>query len=245
MDYDKLAEKRDLLNENMNLFSKELLNNYQNDFDINFTHESAAIEGNTLTLMETKLLLEDKISVSGKDLREIYEVVNHNKAWKFAENNIKNCLDLDENLIKTFHKILMENIMDGGVYRDADVKITGAKHSPPSRFILSYELKDFYNTLSSNNFNGIELVAYTHGEFVKIHPFFDGNGRLSRILMNYQLVKNKFLPITIKNYEKLNYYDVLDEYAVNNNLKPFVQLLYELEEEQLDFYLKQIKSKIK
>jgi Fic family protein len=83
----------------------------------------------------------------------------------------------------------MENIMVGGVYRNADVKITGTKHKSPNHFILRYALDDFYNTLKNNNLDEITIATYTHAEFVKIHPFFDGNGRLSRILMNYQLVK--------------------------------------------------------
>ncbi|MDR3291388.1 MAG: Fic family protein [Methanobrevibacter sp.] len=245
MIYKKLIEKRDLLNKNMDLLSKELLENYSINFDVNFAHDSTAIEGNTLTIMETKLLIEDKVSVGSKSLREIYEVVNHNKAWEFVKKNVEDGNDLNEDIVKEIYRILMDNITEGGIYRNGDVLITGAKHTPPNHFIIRFELNDFYKTLKGNDFNELALAAYTHGEFVKIHPFVDGNGRLSRIMMNYQLLKNGFLPISIKANDKNNYYDILEEYSVNNNLNPFIELIYKLEEEQLDFYLKQIKSKIK
>jgi Fic family protein len=238
-----LIQKRDFLVENINILSKEILENYEDDFEINFIHDSTAIEGNTLTLKETKLLLEDKISVGSKDLREIYEVVNHKKAWTYVKSLAKNGCDLDEKIIKKIHKILMENIIEGGKgreggeYRDVDVRITGAKHSLPNPFIAKIELEEFFKTLKNNNFNIIELATYTHAEFVRIHPFSDGNGRVSRIIMNYQLIKNNFLPISIKTKDKSIYYDVLEEYAINNNINPFVEMIYELEEKQLDFYL--------
>ena len=179
-----LIKKRDLLKENIHLLSKEILENYSTDFDINFTHDSTAIEGNTLTLKETKLLLEDKISVGSKDLREIYEVINHEKAWNYVKTLINKGKNLDEIIIKEIHKILMENIMEGGKYRDVDVKITGAKHSPPTPYIAKIELNEFFKTLKNNDFDEITFSAYTHAEFVRIHPFSDGNGRLSRIIMN-------------------------------------------------------------
>jgi Fic family protein len=237
VNYNKIKEKQELLIKNKDKFSKILLENYTNGFDINFAHDSTAIEGNTLTLMETKLLLEDEISVGSKNLREIYEVVNHNKAWNYVKTLIKSNQDLNEEIVKELHKILMENILPGGIYRNSDVIITGAKSKPPSVMILPFELNNFFERLNNNEFNPLDLAAYTHGEFVRIHPFIDGNGRLSRILMNFQLLKNEFLPISIKNEDKLEYYDALDYYALNNDLKYFKKIIYKLEEKELDFYL--------
>jgi Fic family protein len=244
VNYERLVEKKDLFIKNKDKLSSVILKNYNTSFDINFAHDSTAIEGNTLTLMETKLLLEDKISIGSKDLREIYEVVNHDKAWNFVKRSVKNNQSLNEKIIKELHKILMENIFIGGIYRDTEVIITGANHKPPSVFVLKYELESFFKSLQDNDFNDLDIAAYTHAEFVKIHPFTDGNGRLSRIIMNYQLLKNNFLPISISTEDKLEYYDSLDFYAINNDLNPFKELIYRLEEEQLDFYLNQIKNKI-
>ena len=95
------------------------------------------------------------------------------------------------------------------------------------------QIKMFYNDLSSGSLNPIELAAWTHAEFVKIHPFTDGNGRTSRLIMNYQLMKNGYLPISIDKKDRLSYYEALEEYAVNNNLTPFADMIALLEEQQL------------
>ena len=240
LDYNKLIEKRNFVRDNINKLDKNVLNNYQDNFDVDFTHNSTAIEGNTLTLLETKLLLSDKLSVGSKELREIYEVVNHNKAWNHVKTLVKENKLLDEEIAKELHSLLMENIMVGGIYRTVEVMITGAKHLPPKPSDAYYELKDFYTSLEVNHYNDLDIAAYTHAEFVKIHPFVDGNGRTSRIIMNYQLLKNGFLPISIKKEERLKYYEALDEYAVNNNLVPFKEIIYALEEKELDFYINAI-----
>ena len=242
MDYNKLIEKRDYVKENIDKLDKNILLNYQTDFDVEFIHNSTAIEGNTLTLIETKLLIEDKFSVGSKALREIYEIINHNKAWNYVKTSIQENKDLNEDMVKDLHSILMENIMVGGIYRTVEVRITGAKHTPPTPNDAYNELKNFFETLGNLEYNEFELAAYTHAEFVKIHPFVDGNGRTSRTIMNYQLLKKGFLPVSIKKENKLKYYEVLDEYAVNGNLKPFTEMLYDLEMEQLDFYSRAIKE---
>ena len=101
-------------------------------FEIEYTHNSTAIEGNTLSLMETKLLLEDQVSIGGKELREIYEVINHKKAFDYVKRRITEGKPLDENAVKDIHALLMENITAGGIYRNVDVYISGARHTPPS-----------------------------------------------------------------------------------------------------------------
>ncbi|MDD4187436.1 MAG: Fic family protein [Bacilli bacterium] len=148
--------------------------------------------------METKLLLEDKLSVGSKNLREIYEIVNHNKAWNYVKNKVSSNEELDENKIKDIHNLLMSDIIIGGIYRRVEVQISRASHTPPSPRDAFYQLQDFYQSLKDNNYNDFEIAAYTHAEFVRIHPFEVGNGRTSRIIMNYQLIYNGYLPISIK-----------------------------------------------
>ena len=245
MNYKNLRKKRDFVLLNKNKLSQSVLENYNEDFNINFTHNSTAIEGNTLTLMETKLLLEDKLSVHAKHLNEIYEVINHNKAWNYVLECVKKNEQLDEDKVKEIHYILMKDIIIGGIYRTVDVKITGAKHTPLSPNKAYYELQKFYQSLEDNNYNDFEIAAYTHAEFVKIHPFEDGNGRTSRIIMNYQLIKNGYLPVSIKKENRYEYYDALDEYATAGNLTPFLELIYQLEEKELDYYINAIDNVIK
>ncbi len=237
MDYDRIAEKRTKLIELQNS-NKNLFDNFNKAFEIDYAHNSTAIEGNTLSLIETKVLLEDKISVGNKSLREIYEVVNHNKAFAYVKKCISENKPLDENIVKDIHSILMENILIGGIYRNVEVRITGVKHKPPVPSEMYYQIKDFYNNINSNaELNPIELAAWTHAEFVKIHPFVDGNGRTSRLIMNYQLMRNGFLPVSINKEDRLEYFNLLEEYAVNGNLAPFADFIAELEEQQLDEYL--------
>ena len=238
MNYERLLEKRAKLVEIRNSNSEKLFDNFDKAFEVDYAHNSTAIEGNTLTLIETKVLLEDEISVGNKSLREIYEVINHNKAFAYVKKCISENKHLDENIVKDIHSILMENILVGGVYRNVEVRITGAKHKPPAPSEMYYQIKEFFSNINSkSDLNPIELAAWTHAEFVKIHPFIDGNGRTSRLIMNYQLLRNEFLPVSINTEDRLEYFNLLEEYAVNGNLAPFVDFIAKLEEQQLDEYL--------
>lgn len=238
VNYEKLLEKRAKLVEIRNSNSEKLFDNFDKAFEVDYAHNSTAIEGNTLTLIETKVLLEDELSVANKSLREIYEVVNHNKAFAYVKKCISENKQLDENIVKDIHSILMENILVGGVYRNVEVRITGAKHKPPAPSEMYYQIKEFFSNINSkSDLNPIELAAWTHAEFVKIHPFIDGNGRTSRLIMNYQLMRNEFLPVSINTEDRLEYFNLLEEYAVNGNLAPFVDFIAKLEEQQLDEYL--------
>jgi len=175
MNYDNLVEKKNFYNDNKSVLSKELLEKIEKNFDIDFTYESTTIEGNTLTLKETKLILENNISIGGKNLREIYEVTNHNKAFTYVKECIERTEDLTEEIVKDIHQLLTENIIQGGIYRNTDVRITGAEHTPSSPNEMYKELQFFYADLKikENQINPIELAAWTHAEFVKIHPFID------------------------------------------------------------------------
>lgn len=214
------------------------LNSFYSDFELRFTHDSTAIEGNTLTLLETKVILEDNLSIGGKDLREIYEVVNHKLAYDYVKLCLKNNRILTESIILELHKILTDKIIDGGKYRDVNVIISGAAHKPPKIADMKIQLADFYYNLNKKqDLHPIELSAWAHAEFVKIHPFQDGNGRTSRLIMNYQLMSNGYLPVSIPKDIRFEYYTVLEEYALNNNIKPFSELIAKLEIEQLENFL--------
>ena len=236
MEYTELLKKKDFYNENKNILDKEIVEKIDKAFDIDFTYNSTTIEGNTLTLIETKAVLEDKIAIGGKSLREIYEVVNHNEAFEYIKKSIEKLEILDEEKIKDIHEILTENIMQGGIYRNTDVAITGATHTHPTPNEMYKQLKFFYDDLKINQekLNPIDLAAWTHAEFVRIHPFIDGNGRTSRLIMNYQLMKNGFLPINIKVEDRLEYYNALDLYATKKDLTPFLNFILALEKERLN-----------
>lgn len=238
MEYNLLESKKEFYQKHKNTLSDFAIQNYEQSFEIEYAHNSTAIEGNTLSLIETKVLLEDKISIGGKKLREIYEVLNHNKAYQFIKGCITKGKPLDETMVKDIHALLMENIMIGGIYRSVDVYISGAEHIPPYPSQAYIQVKNFYAILPyKTDLNSLELAAWTHAEFVKIHPFIDGNGRTSRLIMNYQLMVNGFLPISISKESKLHYFNALESYAVDGDLKPFADFIATLEERQLDFYI--------
>ena len=123
------------------------------------------------------------------------------------------------------------------------MRISGAGHTPPTGNDMYIQIKNFYADLEwkRKKLNPVELAAWTHAEFVRIHPFIDGNGRTARLIMNYQLMINGFLPISIAKENRLGYYEALEEYAVNGNLEVFVKLIASLEEERLDTYISLIK----
>lgn len=191
--------------------------------------------------METKLVLEDGVSVGGKELREIYEVINHKKAYAYVKKCIKNNKPLTENIVKNLHTILAENIITDGIYRNQEVRISGAGFTPPAGNEMYIQIKNFYEDLKcQTNLNAIELAAWTHAEFVRIHPFIDGNGRTGRLPMNYQLMLHGFLPVSVDKNTRLDYYNALEQYAAGCDLKPFADFIADLEEKQLDEYLKLI-----
>mgnify|MGYP002510957475 FL=1 len=241
MDLSKVLKKQEKYKIVKDILPEITIASYEKAFELEYTHNSTAIEGNTLTLIETKVVLEDGIAIGGKTLREIYEVVNHKKAYQYVKECISKGIVLEENIVKDIHALLMENIFVGGIYRREGVVISGANHTPPAGNEMYVQIKNFYAELSQKNgLNAIELAAWTHAEFVRIHPFLDGNGRTSRLLMNYQLMGKGFLPISIAKEDRLDYYNALDKYAVYNNLEDFICIVALLEEKQLDKYLAQV-----
>ena len=239
MDYQELFRKKELYSRCRASTPEFTTVTFDQAFEIEYTHNSTAIEGNTLSLIETKVLLEDGISIGGKALREIYEAVNHRKAFRYVKECIGQGMPLDEKIIKDIHALLMENIQVGGVYRNAQVYISGAQHMPPPPQLMYQQVKEFYADLSwkGRELNPVELAAWIHAEFVKIHPFTDGNGRTSRLIMNYQLMTDGFPPVSIAKEDRLEYFKTLEAYAVEGKLQPFAELVAGLVDRQMERYI--------
>ena len=238
MDYKLLLQLKENALQIRKELPAEVLSGFENSFNIEYAHNSTAIEGNTLTLIQTKAIIEDGLSVGGKLLREIYEVANHAKAFAYVQKCVAEGKPLDEPTVKEIHSLLMENIQIGGVYRNVEVCITGAAHKPPAPSEMYRQVKNFFADLTyRTELNAIELAAWTHAEFVKIHPFTDGNGRTSRMIMNYQLLSNGFLPVSIAKENRLEYFDALEIYAVNGDLAPFAEMIAGLEQQRLEEYI--------
>lgn len=163
VDFERLLKKKELYQQGKEYIPQITVTSYEQAFEIEYTHNSTAIEGNTLTLIETKLVLEDGISVGGKQLREIYEQVNHQKAFRYVKDCIAKGLALDEKIVKGLYALLMSNIITGGVYRNVDGYISGAWHTPPAPNEMYRQVKNFYGDLERKGdvLNAIELATWT------------------------------------------------------------------------------------
>ena len=218
-----------------------ILNNkdYLEDLITRSTYHSNAIEGNTLTLKETKVALEG-ITIGGKTLREHFEAINHKDAILFMEDLAQKEERLSEYSIKQIHSLILKNIDDEnkGKYRTTNVIISGAEHKPPQSFEVQSKMQEFIKKYNENitKLHPIELASFVHIEFVKIHPFIDGNGRTSRLLMNLELIKAGFPPVVIKLEDRLEYYKALDIANNENDYKPFLELMKKVIEKSFEPY---------
>ena len=205
-----------------------------------YTYNSNAIEGNTLTLRETRLVIEEGITVGEKSLTEILEAKNHPEAIKFVESLVAARSKIDEDTVLRIHKLIMLNIAeDAGRYRTTRVRITGAVFTPPPSSEVRPKMSDLLKWLRENpdEYTPIELAAVFHHGFVRIHPFTEGNGRAARLLMNAILLKTgyPFIAIVPKR-DRAKYLRTLME-ADLGNASAFVNFVARCVERALDMYL--------
>lgn len=239
---DNYFNKVDKLNKELNSkrpISKETLKSLKESINLEWTYNSNGIEGNTLTLRETQVVLEG-ITVGGKSLKEHLEVINHEQAILFLDDIIKDKEPITEWNIKNIHQLVLKEIDDdnAGKYRDENVKIKGATHIPPDYLIVPELMeKLIINYEDWKKYHPIIRAALLHGELVKIHPFVDGNGRTSRLVMNLSLMNSGYLPVIVKKEKRLEYYNTLDKAHTTGDYTDFVKLVNELEIEMINKYL--------
>ncbi len=222
---------------------KHTLRTLQEKLFLEWTYNSNAIEGNTLTLNETKVVLEG-ITIGGKTLREHLEVINHQEAIFFVEKIVKSEEPLSEWQIKNIHGLVLKGIDDAnsGVYREEQVFISGAEHVPPAAILIQEKIEDMMNWYRNegSHLNAIERGTMLHAIFVGIHPFIDGNGRTARLLLNLELMKGGYPPVIIKVENRLAYYEALDKAHTTNDFRDFIFLVEAEVEDSLDLYLQTI-----
>jgi len=198
-----------------------------------FTHDSTAIEGNTLTLQETAGLLFEDLTPSSKDLREIHEVINHRETFDMLLSFEG---DISKEFVLKLHEAVVRNTLSEGIsdqigrYRTVQVYIRGVEWMPPSPKDVPGDMKELFRwyTNNRNRLHPLVQAAYCHTGFETIHPFVDGNGRVGRLLLNFILHKNGFPMVNIPNSRKLEYYDCLEKAQTEGDLRPFVSLIYDL-----------------
>lgn len=244
--YISLFSRIDSKNEKLKEFRKNCpltkteLKALNDNFLVEYTYNTNAIEGNTLTLQETALVLEG-VTINKKPLKDHLEILGHKEAFDWVIEMVKSKVKISESFIKDIHSlVLMDKKEDAGVYRRVPVRINGASHTPPQPYLIESsmeELIDSYSKIKKTK-HIIEAVSLLHIIFEGIHPFIDGNGRTGRLLINYELMLNGYPPIDIKYKDVKKYYEAFEKYHTEGkDISEMVFLVAHYLEESIDKWL--------
>ena len=211
--------------------------------ELEYTFESNKIEGNTLTLRETDLVINEGLTISGKSMREHLEVINHQEAIVYIKQLIEQNFPLNEREVLSINNLILRGIKaeEAGKYRKVQVMIKGSSHLPPQPFQVVKEMEDFFIWYESNKkrLHPVILAAELHERLVAIHPFIDGNGRSARLIMNLILLQHGYVIANIKgDYEnRIQYYSALETAQTKNSKEDFLIFIAQIEKESLERYL--------
>lgn len=210
-------------------------------YKVSLTYTSNALEGNSLTLTETKIIIEDGITIGGKPMKEHLEVIGHSDAYDLLYELATN-KDITEKEILQLHHLFYKSINEGkaGVYRDCNVIITGSEFELPKHTEVHKLMKEFSDNISKmkEQYHPVEFAARLHEGLVTIHPFVDGNGRAARLLMNLALLQAGYNITIIPPIVRNAYIGALQEAQINNNREPFVNFISEMVLESQKDYLR-------
>lgn len=211
--------------------------------ELEYTFESNRIEGNTLTLRETDLVINEGLTVSGKSMREHLEAINHQEAIGYIKQLMEKGFSFSERELLTIHNLILRGIIpeDAGRYRRVQVMIKGSSHMPPQPYIVAKEMEDYFIWYEThkNKMHPVVLAAEMHERLVTIHPFIDGNGRTSRLVMNLILLQHGYVIANIKgDYDnRMKYYTALEIAQTNGNKEDFLLFIAQIEKESLKRYI--------
>ena len=236
-----IEEKLEELNKRRPLTEGEL-ERLNEEFLTEYTYNSNAIEGNTLTLRETDMVLRG-LTIDQKSLKEHLEVIGHKEAFDFVTEIVKEKCEINERVIKQIHYLVIADKKDDrGVYRRVPVRIMGAAHETAQPYLIVTKMEELLRNYLASEEHIVTKLARFHIEFEGIHPFIDGNGRTGRLLVNLELMKAGYPPIDIKFTDRIAYYNAFDEYHVKHNLKAMESLFAKYINERLDIYLKMLQN---
>ena len=232
----QIDRKRAELDERRPLTAGELAR-LNEEFIVEYTYNSNAIEGNTLTLRETDLVLRG-LTIAQKPLNDHSEAVGHKEAFDYVSELVKDNIPISESVIKQIHYlVLADKKEDRGVYRRVPVRIMGAQHEPVQPYLIEPKMEQLLHDFVESTEHIVTKLARFHIEFEGIHPFIDGNGRTGRLLVNLELMKAGYPPIDIKFTDRIAYYNAFDEYHVKHNLSAMENLFAGYINARLDMYL--------
>jgi Fic family protein/DNA-binding XRE family transcriptional regulator len=211
--------------------------------ELEYTFESNRIEGNTLTLRETDLVINEGLTVSGKSMREHLEAINHQEAIEYIKQLMEKGFSFNERELLSIHNLILRGIIpeDAGRYRRVQVMIKGSNHMPPQAYMVAKDMEDYfiwYETYK-NKLHPVVLAAEMHERLVTIHPFIDGNGRTSRLVMNLILLQHGYVIANIKgDYDnRMKYYTALETAQTNGSKEDFLLFIAQIEKESLERYI--------
>lgn len=235
--YSRILAKKGALDK-LRPFDKGALHKLQETFRVDLTYNSNAIEGNSLSLSETKLVLEEGITVGGKSMKEHLEVTNHGKAIDFVQSLVSKPA-IEEVDVLNLHAMILDRIdpENAGFYRRGAVRISGTTYSPPNPAKVPALMQEVYALLKMKGGEPIETGAKIHQKFVNIHPFIDGNGRTARLLLNLYLMRNGYPPVIILRAERKKYINTIMKARAENDIAPFANFVAKAVERSLDIYL--------
>ena len=239
---DRLESKLKKLNQ-LRPLPKPSVKKLRDKLKVEMTYNSNAIEGNSLTLKETFLVVNEGLTVKGKPLKDHLEAKDHHSAlqylYEMVEKDKRNTIS--ERLIRSLHEIIMQETDKkwAGCYRNSNVIIGGADHKPPDALEVPKQMQELMRWLNSQKkkLHIVELTALLHHKLVHIHPFFDGNGRAARLVMNVLLMQVGYPLVIILKNDRKKYYDILDK-ADKKDYEPLVKFIAQSVERSLDIYLK-------
>ncbi len=195
--------------------------------ELEYTFESNRIEGNTLTLRETDLVINEGLTVSGKSMREHLEAINHQDAIGYIKQLMEKAFSFSERELLNIHNLILRGIIpeDAGRYRRVQVMIKGSSHMPPQPYIVAKDMEDYFIWYEThkNKLHPVILAAEMHERLATIHPFIDGNGRTSRLVMNLILLQHGYVIANIKgDYDnRMKYYNALEIAQTKGNKEDF------------------------
>lgn len=225
----------------------QILRNLKGVFETEFTYNSNGIEGNSLTLRETQLVIEEGQTIRGKSLKEVFEARNHPEAIGYVEALAGEERRLTESDIMTLHQIIMKDVLDPkeiGRYRKGEVRIRGSKHIPPPGYDVPQLMDEFVRTINDNpeEYATVELAANALHRLVYIHPFYDGNGRVARLLSNLILTKKRYFPVTILKSDRAKYLSYLERADLGEYI-PLVNFVAQYVIKHLDMVLRAVEER--
>ncbi|MCU0850228.1 MAG: Fic family protein [Candidatus Thermoplasmatota archaeon] len=232
----KIDEKKHRL-DSLRPLPKDAVQKLLEDLRLRHTYHSDAIEGNTLTLQETKLVIEEGITIGGKPLKDHIEARNDAEAFDFMVHLVQQKTPLSPEVIQQIHDIVTRGLLkDAGKYRTGNVRITGSSITPPSYTKIISLMDDYIKNSKALHSYPLKKAAYIHHRLVWIHPFFDGNGRVARLVTNLFFMQQGYPPIVLKQDQRKTYYHVLHQ-SDKGHLSPLAEFIAKAMNESLQLYI--------